>query len=130
MATGEIRATVDFETRSTCPIRKTGSWRYSLDPTTEILCLAYRLPYWDEGVVALWSPEFPSIGLEANQDADTLFELFDWIEGGGLVEAHNAFFERGIWQNVFVAAGAPPIPPSQFRCSAAKAAALSLPRSL
>ncbi len=124
------RATVDFETRSACPLRKTGSWRYSLDKTTEILCLCYRLPFWDAGVVGLWSPEVPSIDLPANQDADTLFELFDWIETGGLVEAHNAFFERGIWQNVFVPLGAPPILPSQWRCSAAKAAALSLPRSL
>src|SRR5688572_7266602 len=101
MTTGELRATVDFESRSACILggkKGSGSWRYSMDPTTEILCLVYRLPSWDEGVTALWSPEFPSIGLEANQDADTLFELFDWIEGGGLIEAHNAFFERGIWQ--------------------------------
>ena len=58
-------------------------------------------------------------------------ELFDWIAKGGLVEAHNAFFERMIWKNVMVARhGWPEVPHKQWRCSAAKASTFSLPRAL
>lgn len=67
---------------------------------------------------------------EAGRD-DDLTELFEWIESGGLVEAHNAAFERAIWMNVAVPRhGWPAVGPDQWRCSAAKAAAHALPRSL
>ena len=52
------KATIDFETRSACSIKDCGSWRYSLDPTTEVMCLAFRLPHWEEGRTALWHPAF------------------------------------------------------------------------
>lgn len=126
----EPRATIDFETRSECSLRKFGSWRYSLDPTTEILCLAFRLPYWDEGRVGLWFPAFPHLGIEEGENFDDVAELFAWVMEGGLIEAHNAWFERGIWTNVFVPRGAPPIAHHQWRCSAAKAATHALPRNL
>lgn len=125
------RATVDFETRSACPIKSTGSWRYSLDPTTEVLCLAYRLPYWAEGRTGLWHPAFTDLGVDEGEDFNDLAELFDWIGDGGLVEAHNAWFERGVWVNICVPKfGWPAIGHEQWRCSAAKAAAHALPRGL
>lgn len=125
------RATIDFETRSASPLRKTGSWRYSLDATTEILCLAFRLPYWDEGRTALWHPTFPHLGMPESDNNDEVAELLEWIEVGGLVEAHNAWFERGVWTNILHAQhGWPMIGASQWRCSAAKAAAHALPRAL
>lgn len=62
---------------------------------------------------------------------DDLYELFTWIEAGELVEAHNAWFERGVWTNICVPKlGWAPIPQRSWRCSAAKAAAHSLPRGL
>jgi DNA polymerase len=127
---GEPRATIDFETRSACPIRTHGSWRYSLDPTTEILCLAFRLPYWDKGRVELWHPAFPQLGM-AEEGRAHLNMLFAWIHSGGLIEAHNAWFERGIWTNKGIPErGWPTIADHQWRCSAAKAAAHALPRDL
>lgn len=124
------RATIDFETRSACPLRKSGSWRYSQDPTTDVLCLAFHLPYWEDDHIALWHPAFPHLGIE-EEGQDELRELFYWILGGGLVEAHNAWFERGVWHNIMVPRyGWPSIGGHQWRCSAAKAAAHSLPRSL
>ncbi len=135
-STGEItyenvrKATIDFETRSACSIKDCGSWRYSLDPTTQVMCLAFRLPHWEVGRTALWHPAFPHLGL-AEADCPELQELFDWIASGELVEAHNAWFERGIWNNICVPRhGWPEIGHRQWRCSAAKAAAHSLPRSL
>ena len=126
------RATIDFETRSACPIGDCGSWRYSLDPTTEILCMAWRLPYWEDGRTALWIPAFPEYGLEEDycDDWNAFEELFRWIADGGLVEAHNAFFERGVWVNILEPQGWPEIDPLRWRCSAAKAAAHALPRNL
>lgn len=123
-------ATADFETRSAANLKKTGSWKYSLDPTTQALCMAFRLPYWKKGRTGLWFPAFPEFGL-VETGTDELVELFNWIIQGELVEAHNAWFERGIWQNIMaVRYGWPAVAGNQWRCSAAKAAAHALPRSL
>jgi DNA polymerase len=124
------RATIDFETRSACSIRDCGSWRYSLDKTTQVMCFVFRLPHWEKGRTATWHPAFPELGIPELQCPE-LAELFEWIADGKLVEAHNAWFERGIWTNVMMPQyGWPEIGHRQWRCSAAKAAAYSLPRSL
>jgi DNA polymerase len=126
----EWRATLDFESRSACSLRRSGSWKYSLDPTTEILCLAFRLPYWKKDRVALWHPAFPAFKIRESR-TDELCELFNWILSGELVEAHNAFFEKGLWTNIAVPKfGWPAVQSQQWRCSAAKAAAHALPRGL
>lgn len=137
VAVSEDYATIDWETRSACSIKKSGSWRYSLDETTEVLCLAFRLPWWGEpdewsdARVDLWHPAFPHLGIEEADCTSLYLELFDWIEQGGKVEAHNAWFERGIWQNVMMPTyGWPSIHADQWRCSAAKAASHALPRAL
>lgn len=57
--------------------------------------------------------------------------LFELIAEGTLVEAHNAFFERCIWQHICVERmGWLEIGEDQWRCSAAKAAMHAIPRSL
>lgn len=125
------RATIDFETRSAVNLKYTGSWRYSLDPTTQVLCLAYRLPHWPTGEVHIWHPAFPHLGLEESESSDRLVELIEWVGAGRPIEAHNAWFERGIWANIMVAHyGMPPIVPHAWRCSMAKASAHGLPRGL
>ena len=123
-------ATADFETRSACNLKKSGSWKYSMDPSTEALCMAFRLPNWKKGKTALWHPAFPQFGMP-EEGVDELVELFNWIIEGELVEAHNSWFERGIWRNVMEPRfGWPAMGTKQWRCSAAKAAAHSLPRGL
>jgi DNA polymerase len=123
-------ATIDFETRSACDLKKHGSWIYSRHPSTEAMCLAYQLPVEDEP--ALWHPSYN----ELDEDETVLgtgepVELFAFILAGGLVEAHNAFFERVIWLNVMVARhGWPGVGHLQWRCSASRASAASLPRDL
>ena len=93
--------------------------------------MAFRLPYWDEGVVALWHPPFPHLSIPEADCHDELIELMEWIDAGHLVEAHNSWFERGIWTNILVPRnGWPTIGANQWRCSAAKAAAHALPRGL
>src|SRR5687767_11638833 len=116
----ERHAVVDFETRSECSLPDSGTYRYALDPTTEILCLAYALPDWPDDRVALWHPTLPGAGLV--EDGETLVPLLEWIAAGGMLEAHNAMFERAIWANVMVPRyRVASIPSSQWICSAAKA---------
>lgn len=130
------RATIDVETRSECDLKKCGSWRYSLDPTTKVLCVAFRLPYWESGRTGIWYPAFPHLGIKESLDVDAqniddLEELFDWILAGNLVESHNFWFEKGIIQNILIPQYHwPRVEPKQSRCSAAKAAAHALQRAL
>lgn len=99
-------------------IQDVGSWAYSRHPSTEVLWLSFDMR--DGQGVQSWFPWLP---------APTV--LFDHIRSGGVVEAHNSFFEYGIWNNVFTRQlGAPPANISQFEDSAAACSAWGLPRSL
>lgn len=105
---------IDFETRCRTDI-KAGASRYSLD--AEILCLSFSL---GGDSVYRWYPGQPRP-----------FDLFDAIEQGEPVFAHNATFEIAIWKNVMVAKhGWPEIPLTQWRCTMSEAMACGLPASL
>lgn len=123
-------ATIDFETRSACDLATHGSWIYSKHPTTQAMCLSYRLPGDKEAGIPVrrWHRAHPNVGV---QESPLPEDLFAWILAGGAVEAHNAFFERVIWRNVCHARyGWPAMPSRQWRCSAARASACALPRDL
>lgn len=99
-------------------IQDVGAWAYSRHPSTEVLWLSYDMR--DGRGVQSWFPwcEPPA-------------DLFDYVRNGGVVEAHNSFFEYGIWNNVFTRqCGAPPAPIGQFYDTAAACSAWGLPRSL
>ncbi len=69
--------------------------------------------------------------MPASEDMADLMELCEWIESGGILEAHNAFFEQCIWHNILTPVhGFPNVRSVQWRCSAAKAAAHALSRQL
>lgn len=111
--------TIDFETRSKCNIRTAGAWRYSEDPSTQVLCAVYRI---GNAAEKLW---------KVREDKTFPQDLLEAIESGMILEAHNAEFERAIWKNVLIpSTDAPEIPISQWRCSAAKAAYCAIPRAL
>lgn len=95
-----------------------GAWVYSEHSSTEVLCLYYDLK--DGLGQRAWIPGCPPPA-----------DLLTHIEAGGLVEAHNSFFEYAIWTNVCVPKlGWPPLPLDQLRCSASKARRWSLPGAL
>lgn len=120
------KATIDFETRSVVDLKKHGSWRYAKDPSTEAMVLRYKLPGSDR--VGIWHMAHPQHLIAESPPPQ---DLFDHIAAGGLVEAHNAFFERMIWMHIMVPRyGWPEMPHLQWRCSASKASAASLPRDL
>jgi DNA polymerase len=134
----EQHATIDFETYSEAGhvwdedgqtwrappgaqkkgIAAVGALAYAEHPTTEVLTMSYRLP--GDVAVSRWRPGLPNPQ-----------RLFDHIAAGGLLEAHNAMFERAIW--FFVCRrryGWPDLPPQQMRCSMAKARVNNLPGAL
>lgn len=123
-------ATVDFETKSILSVKDVGSWRYSRHPSTRVMCLSYALPWFRPNEVITWHCGHPEIGIPESP-RELLEPLFKWIKSGGLVEAHNSFFEECIWRHVAVPQlDWPKVKDSQWRDSAAKAACVSLPRDL
>ena len=100
-----------------------------MHPSTEVMCLAVMLPGWTEA--ELWHPAYPHLGIE-EEGRWVLVALFAYLaKEDSLVEAHNAFFEIGIWENICEPLlGWPGIDRRKWRCSAAKAAVHSLPRDL
>jgi len=119
-------ATIDFETRSAFDLRKGGAWGYAEHSSTEVMCLAVLMP---DGFEFIWHPAYPSAGIEG-QGNEALQGFFDYVSGGGLIEAHNVQFERAIWTHVGQRMGWPSVDHKQWRCSAALAATHALPRSL
>jgi len=94
-----------------------GAWNYSVHPSTEILCIAYCEN--DQPVKIYTLKNFPKD------------KFLHFIKNHWLFYAHYAMFENYIWHNVLVKKhGWPAIPLRQWRCTAAKAAAHALPRSL
>ena len=78
---------IDLETRSRCNLLTEGVYNYATDPSTEIICMAYAF---DNNPVKLWTPglAFPR-------------EVQDHFTAGGLCYAHNAAFERLMFECVF-----------------------------
>jgi DNA polymerase len=131
-----MKLTIDFETRAYAKLGKkdsVGAWRYSEDPLTDIFCLAVKA---DNNPPFIWLNlhngnelfhEAYNICGSTISDNDLIY----FIDAADTIEAHNAEFERAIWLNIMhLRYGFPEIPLRKFRCSAAKAAAHSLPRNL
>ncbi len=114
----------DFETRSPLDVKKVGAWTYSQDPHTAPLCLVYALD--DDDPVLLIPEEIADI---RSANTKPLVEYMRAPEV--LFIAHNNFFESCIHQNILTPRyGYPGVDIERRRCTAAKAAAMSLPRSL
>lgn len=108
---------LDFETRSAVDLRKTGSYVYAEDPSTDVWCAAYAV---DDGPVQLWTPGQPCPA-----------EVLDAVMAGEEISAFNAAFERTIWRHILTPRYGWPLPDeSQWRCTMAWALAMALPGSL
>jgi len=111
---------IDFETHSQADLKKVGAWVYSTHASTDVFCMAYARNDRDIGI------DKPEDFRKAGEDL-FLINMITPLE----IEAHNAFFERSIWENIMVPRyGWPKLRPDQWHCSAAKCAARGLPRSL
>jgi DNA polymerase len=115
-----VKAYVDFETASLAPIRKIGARRYLLDPSTDILMMAWWIRARNNRP-QLWLPgePFPD-------------GLLEHLEDGGLLSGWKSIdFERIAWEYLCVPRHEfPRVPNGIWRDSMHKAAASNLPRSL
>lgn len=107
--------TVDFETRSDVDLKKRGVGPYFASPHWRALICCYSI---DGAPVQTWTGGPCPADLRAH------------IEAGGVTRAFNAAFERECFRQLHARAGWPAVAVEQFVCSAATAAALSLPRTL
>lgn len=108
----------DFESRATLNLKLVGAWRYTTNPSTEVLCCAYCV---DDGPVQLWRPgdPVPPEWIEAARDPSWLAVAFnDHFER--LIEAH-IMGPRYNW---------PLIPLERHRCLQASALSCALPGKL
>lgn len=108
--------TLDLETRSLADLAKVGAWNYSIEHSTDIICMA-----WDAGDgVQAWIPGDPLPQY-----------LCALMHNGVPVEAHNCAFEEALWENVMVPKyGFPPVAGDQWRDTMAVACYLALPARL
>lgn len=95
-----------------------GASVYTEHETAEILCLRYDIH--GDHEPKLWRPGMPPPT-----------DLLDYLANGGTIEAHNAMFERLVWENIAVPKyGWPPLNPYALRCSMATARVNNLPGAL
>ena len=108
---------IDFESRSTVDLRRTGVYPYAAHPETDLWCMAYAL---GQGEVQLWLPGDPVPG-----------EVTYALEKGYDFRAWNAQFERIMWRQIGTPSyGFPVVNNERWVDTAAEAAAMSLPRGL
>lgn len=110
---------IDFESASSCDLKKSGAWRYAEDPTTEILCLG-----WTDGEETWVHPP--------DQLAVKVEPLYSLAESPNCVFiAHNVAFEKAIWRNILVPVyGWPDIPNERWHDTQSVCAMKGLPLNL
>lgn len=111
-----------------CDLKKAGAFKYSLDPTTQPTCLAFKV----HGGPKVYFLPFEMINSQWHElPQDIRVTWSNLIKYRFEFSAHNAFFEKCIYTNILVHRyGWPEIPLTLYRCTAAKAAACALPRAL
>ncbi len=126
----QVYCVLDYETFSEADLKKVGGYEYSVHPSTEIICVAWRVGTRETLRTATtysWCPTAPSAGI---------LSLLDQFRNSEVtLVARNAFFEQVITRNVLgrilhTQVYLKDIPPGRWTCTASLAAALALPRSL
>lgn len=124
----------DYETFSECDLKKVGAYEYSMHPSTDLLCIGYKIGTLDN---LLWSSTKlmrPRDWSRRAIDCEFIRALND---PNVILVAHNAFFERVITQNTlsrmgnFLGSGSlKNIDTDRWVCTAAIARTAGLPGSL
>jgi DNA polymerase bacteriophage-type len=112
----------DYETRSTCDLRKCGVHRYAEDPTTDVI-VAVFIPETAAGAFGdpvIWRPGAPVPEIVRIAAAE-----------GWTFVGHNAAFEQAIDREIMGPRyGFPIIPDMQIDCTLARCATMGLPLAL
>lgn len=128
----QLYCVIDWETYSEADLKKQGAWEYSVDPTTEIICAAWRIGTREtlrSATTFSWCPSC---------NTKNVLGLINIMHNESvLLVAHNSGFEQIIAKNVFIPKYVSTvdqelasIPPNRWLCTASLAATLSLPRKL
>lgn len=114
---------LDFESFSATDLRDVGCYRYSFDPSTQILVAGMAL---DEGEPVAWDCTMEE------WECDHLQPYFDALRDPNvLVYAHNAMMEASMCQALLQKTFGIPCPDlSRFRCTASLARRAALPAKL
>lgn len=130
----QVFCVLDYETYSEAPLKRVGGFEYSIHPSTEILCAAWRVGTRDtlaENETSYWAP-LRKDDIRQGWQFHSLVELLS--DPSIIIIAHNAYFEQVIIRNVLGRKIAnhtlQNLPSSRFLCTASLAAALALPRNL
>lgn len=108
---------IDFESRSTVDLKRTGVYVYAADPTTDLWCACYAF---DDGPILTWRPGEPC-------PDDIAMHVLE----GGTVCAHNASFEATLWARILGPRYGWPVPAGDtWRCTMVQAYAMAMPGSL
>lgn len=126
---------IDFETRSPLSLRDVGAFRYLQHPKSAVLCMGYSL---DGAEPTLWHPTFPLIPEDLMFPMTSYLkgsplpqDLFERIRAGDELSAHNAAFERAVFEIICGPRLGWPVPlPGQWHCTLAECAATAIPLSL
>ena len=111
---------IDFETRSILDLKAVGLWNYVRHPSTGVWCMAWA-----------FNGDEPSITPPFQTTEKAITGLWPHIESGGIVVAHNAPFELGVWNEIMVKRyGWPILRPEQTYCTMARVYAMGLPGAL
>jgi DNA polymerase len=105
----------DFETRSEIDLKKVGAVKYSLHPSTEVVCAAFKI---DNSPTKSWSPLL-------GEHTPSAFCCAVYNPNVELC-AHNVMFDYLILKNVLGIG----VNIRRLNCTAARSAAMGLPRSL
>lgn len=119
----QVFCVIDYETFSEADLKKVGGYEYSRHPSTEVICVAWRIGTREtlaNAVTMVWSPQMP----HQADDKELLIALAD---PSNILVAHNAIFEQFITKNVLKFRN---IPVSRWVCTASLAGAMALPRKL
>lgn len=118
-----IVAHLDFETKGVVNLIKSGVYRYAADRNTAIWMLSYAFIENGKCILAgQWRPGHPYPQA-----------LLDHIASGGRVVAHNAAFERTMWNINLREVHGYPFPEMkiwQMDCTMARASAIAHPQAL
>ena len=114
------RAHGDFETGGVVDLMRVGVYRYVEDPDTQIWMLSWRI---DEQTVQRWHPGEPAPE-----------PLLNHVAAGGCFVAHNANFERQVWNTKLRSLPGcqhwPKLEIAQMDCTMARGLAVHLPADL
>lgn len=124
---------LDYETRSEIDLGDVGAWEYARHPSTQIMCVSWRIGTRETLRIAqtrTWSPSKDVLS------SGRLPELIAAFRNPAIIlVAHNALFEQVITRHVLprymkeLIVGLI-IDPDRWMCTAAMAAVLALPRAL